>query len=98
MGKTFMWSDHDNIVRFRLRTRPEKIIHFKVHKLLVECLLKIPHSEQHDHPLILSGGYGKVSSLYNTVSEQNGVVMLWHAFTANEFNAISKRHIMKYIH
>ena len=51
----------------------EKIIHFKAHKQSVECLLKIPHSDdlhqQHDYPLILSGGFGEVSSLSSTASE-----------------------------
>ena len=81
--------------------QPEKIIHFKAHKQATKCLLKIPHSDdlhqQHDYPLILSGGFGEVSSLSSTASEQSGVVMLWHAFTANEFSKISKRH-KKYIH
>ena len=74
--------------------QPEKIIHFKAHKQAVKCLLKIPHSD--DFPVILSGGFGEVSSLSSTASEQNGVVMLWHAFTAKEFSTISKRH-NKYI-
>ena len=77
---------------------PEKIFHFKAHKQSVECLLKILHvhsddlHQQYDYPLILSGGFGEVSPLSSTASEQNGVVMLWHAFTANELNTISKRH------
>ena len=81
---------------------PEKIIHFKAHKQAVECLLKIPHSDdlhqQHDHPVILSGGFGEVSSLSNIASEENGVVMLWHAFTANEFSTASKRHRKYVVH
>lgn len=76
--------------------RPQEIIHFKAHRQATKCLLKIPNSDdlhqQHDHPVILSGGYGEVSSLSNMVSEQNGVVMLWHAFTANEFSTASRRH------
>ena len=71
---------------------PEKIIHFKAHKQSVECLLKIPHSSHHEYPVMLSGGYGEVSPLSSAASEQNGVVMLWHAFTANEFSTISRRH------
>ena len=75
---------------------PKNIFHFKAHKQSVECLLKIPHSDdlhqQHNHPVILSGGFGEVSSLSNAASEQNGVLMLWHAFTANEFSTTSKRH------
>lgn len=77
---------------------PEKIFHFKAHKQSVECLLKILHvhsddlHQQHDYPLILSGGFGEVSSLSSIALEQNGVVMLWHAFTANELNTTSKRH------
>ena len=75
---------------------PREIIHFKAHRQATKCLLKIPHSDdlhqQHDHPVILSGGYGEVSSLSSVASEQNGVVMLWHAFTANEFSMASKRH------
>ena len=82
--------------------QPEKIIHFKAHKQATKCLLKIPHSDdlhqQHDHPVILSGGYGEVSSLSNMASEQNGVVMLWHAFTANEFSTASKRHSKYLVH
>ena len=48
--------------------------------------------------MILSGGYGEVSSLSNLASEQNGVVMLWHAFTANEFSTASKRHSKYVVH
>ena len=76
--------------------QPEKIIHLKAHKQATGCLLKIPQSndlhQQHDYPMILSGGFGEVSSLSSEASEQNGVVMLWQAFTANEFSTISKRH------
>jgi hypothetical protein len=76
--------------------QPKEIIHFKAHKQATECLLKIPHSnelhQQHEYSLILSGGFGEVSSLSSTASEQNGVVMLWQACTANEFSTISKRH------
>jgi serine/threonine protein kinase len=76
--------------------QPEKIVHFKAHKQATKCLLKIPHSnelhQQHEYSLILSGGFGEVSSLSSTASEQNGVVMLWQACTANEFSTISKRH------
>jgi hypothetical protein len=75
--------------------QPEKIIHFKAHKYATRCLLKIPQSDvlhqQHDFPMILSGGFGGVSSLSSTESEQTGVVMLWQACTANEFSTISKR-------
>ena len=75
---------------------PKEIVHFKAHRQATKCLLKIPHSDElhqhHDHPVILSGGYGEVSSLASATSEQNGVVMLWHAFTANEFSTVSKRH------
>ena len=75
---------------------PKEIVHFKAHRRAIECLLKIPHSDElhqhHDHPVILSGGYGEVSTLASATSEQNGVVMLWHAFTANEFSTVSKRH------
>ena len=80
--------------------QPEMIVHFKAHRQATECLLKIPHSDdlhqQHDHSVILSGGFGEVSSLSSTASERNGVVMLWHAFTANEFSTTSKRR-SKYI-
>ena len=80
--------------------QPKKIIHFKAHRQATKCLLKIPHSDdlhqQHDHPVILSGGYGEVSSLSSMASEQNGVVMLWHAFTANEFSTASKRYSKYY--
>jgi hypothetical protein len=81
--------------------RPEKIIHFKAHKRATEYLLKIPRSDefhqQHDYPMILSGGFGEVSSLSSMASEQNGVVMLWQGFTANEFSTISKRHTNYYV-
>ena len=82
--------------------QPEKITHFKTHKQATKCLLKIPQSDdlhqQHDYPMILSGGYGEVSSLSTMASEQNGVVMLWHVFTANEFSTTSKRHSKYVVH
>ena len=75
---------------------PKEIVHFKAHRHAIECLMKIPHSDElhqhHDHPVILSGGYGEVSSLASNTSEQNGVVMLWYAFTANELSTVYKRH------
>ena len=75
---------------------PEKIIHFKAHKQATGCLLKIPQSDilhqQYDYPMILSGGFGEVSSLLSMASDQNGVIMLWQAFTANKFSTIAKRH------
>ena len=76
--------------------KPEKIVHFKAHKQAVECLLKIPHRDDvhwhHHHPVAISGGFGEVSSLSSAASEQNGVVMLWHALSANELSTTSKRH------
>ena len=85
------------IMVFSELEEPKKIFHFKAHKQSVKCLLKIPHSDdlhqQNNHPVILSGGFGEASSLSSTASEQNGVLMLWHAFTANEFSTVSKRHI-----
>ena len=79
----------------------EKITHFKAHKQATGCLLKIPHindlHQHHGFPTILSGGFGEVSSLSSMASEQNGVVMLWQACTANEFSTISKRHA-DYVH
>lgn len=76
--------------------QPQKIVHFKVHKQAVESLVKIPQNnglhQEHNYPMILGGGFGEISPLSSTASEQNGVVMLWHAFTANEFSTISKRH------
>ena len=76
--------------------QPEMITYFKAHRQAVECLVKILQSDdlhqQYDHPMMLSGGFGEISSLSSMASEQNGVVMLWHAFTANEFSTISKRH------
>ena len=75
---------------------PREIFHFRAHKQATECLLKIPNIaelfQQHNQPAIFSGGYGEISSLSNIMSEHNGVVMLWHAFTANEFSTVSKRH------
>ena len=76
--------------------QPEMITYFKAHRQAVECLIKILQSDdlhqQYDHPMMLSGGFGEISSLSSMASEQNGVVMLWHAFTANKFSTISKRH------
>ena len=75
---------------------PQMIAHFRAHCGAIEWLMKISQStdlhQQHEHPMILSGGFGEVSSLSNAASEQNGVVMLWYALTANEFSTISKRH------
>ena len=76
--------------------QPEVITHFKSHRQAVDCLIKIPQiddlHQQHDYPLMLSGGFGEISSLSCTASEQNGVVMLWQAFTAHELSTIFKRY------
>ena len=73
MGRTFVWSDHHGILRIGGAKKD-----FPLQSTLsVECLLKIPHSgdlhQQHNHPVILSGGFGEVSSL-SLAQHQNRMV------------------------
>ncbi len=81
------------IVILSATDHPEKILHFRAHKHSTKCLMEVPSGDRtsQENSVILSGGFGEVSSVESTVSEQNGVIMSWHALTADEFRLLSER-------
>lgn len=81
------------IVILTANEHPEVITHFCAHKSSTKCLLEIPRCDvvKDDTPVVLSGGFGEISSNASPMSEQNGVIMSWQALTAAEFRLLSRR-------
>ncbi len=81
------------IVVLSATDHPEKILHFQAHKNSTKCLMEVPSGERAggEVSVILSGGYGEVSLLANALSEQNGVIMSWHALSAKELRLLAQR-------
>ena len=73
---------------------PKVITHFLAHKQSPKCLMEIPMVEysHRECSVVLSGGFGEVSSMTNHLSESSGVIMLWQALSAWEFSLLEKRH------
>ena len=82
------------IVILTAEDSPEMITYFRAHKNATKVLMEIPVADRAnpDNAIILSGGYGEVSSLSNIMTEQNGVIMSWQALSASEFRLLAKRH------
>ena len=81
------------IVILTAQDKPEIIVHFRAHRSATKCLMAVPTSDagRQEHPIILSGGYGEVSSLSSTMTEQNGVILSWQALSAQEFSLVANR-------
>ena len=73
---------------------PKIITYFKAHKSTTKCLMEIPRTElaRQDCTMILSGGYGEVSFISNSMTETNGVIMSWQALSARDFKCIANRY------
>jgi len=82
------------IVILSATDHPEMLAHFRAHKNATKCLMEVPASESihQDSPVVLSGGYGEVSSLSTFMTESNGVIMSWQALSAADFQLIWKRY------
>ena len=88
------------IVILTTSENPKMVTYFLAHKSATKCLLLVPSEEdssQQDSTVVLSGGYGEVSSLATSTTEQNGVIMSWHALSADEFRVVARRY-SKYCH
>ena len=81
------------IVILSATDRPEIIVHFRAHHSATKCLMAVPTSDagRQEHPIILSGGYGEVSSLSTAMTEQNAVILSWQALSAGELTLMSNR-------
>ena len=87
------------IVVLSATEQPQKITYFRAHRSSPKVIMEIPTGEGGacDCPMVLTGGFGEVSSVASNGSEQNGVIMSWHALGAEEFKLVAKRH-GKYFH
>ena len=86
------------IVVLTATEQPQKITYFRAHRSSPKVIKEIPMEEEmQDCPTVLTGGFGEVSSVANTGSEHNGVIMSWHALNSEDFRLVSKRY-SKYFH
>ena len=88
------------IVILTATERPQKITYFRAHRSTPKVIMEIPPSDEpggQECPTVLTGGFGEVSSVANNGSEQNGVIMSWHALAADDFKLLAKRH-SNYLH
>ena len=89
------------IVVFTATEQPQKITYFRAHRTSPKVIMEIPVEEEggasRDFPMVLTGGFGEISSVASNGSEQNGVIMSWHALKAEDFKLVAKRH-SKYSH
>lgn len=85
------------IVVLTATEQPQKITYFRAHRSSPKVIKEIPIQEETECPIVLTGGFGEVSSVANNGSEQNGVIMSWHALRADDFKLVTKRH-SKYSH
>ena len=83
------------IVILSATDQPKKLAHFRAHKNATKCLMEVPLNESasQDSPFVLSGGYGEISSLSNSMTERNGVIMSWQALSAADFQLVWKRYL-----
>lgn len=80
--------------------KPEKITYFRAHCSSPKVIMEVPCQDEgagHHCPMVLTGGFGEMSSVATSSSEQNGVIMSWHALKAEDCKLVAKRH-SKYIH
>lgn len=79
---------------------PQKIHYFRAHRSSPKVIREIPVEEEGvamECPMVLTGGFGEVSTVSSNGADQNGVMMSWHALNAEHFKLITKRH-SKYLH
>ena len=76
---------------------PNIIAYFRAHRSSPKVIMEIPLMDQSVGPMVMTGGFGEISYMSNSVSEQNGVIMSWHAPKADNFKLLAKRQ-GKYFH
>ncbi len=79
---------------------PKKITYFRAHRSAPKVIMEIPSLDETDgqeSPVVLTGGFGEVSTMSSTGSEHSGVIMSWHALRAEDCKLVAKRHV-NYIH
>ena len=87
------------IVILTATEQPKKITYFRAHRSSPKVIKAVPDEEEssRESPMVLTGGFGEVSTVTSNGSEQNGVIMSWHSLKAEDFKLVSKRH-GKYFH
>ncbi len=76
---------------------PEIITYFRAHRSSPKVIMEIPFMEQSIGPMVITGGFGEISYMSNSASEQNGVIMSWNAPKAADFKLLAQRQ-GKYFH
>ena len=83
------------IVILTATEQPQKVTYFRAHRSAPKVIMEIPYQDElsgQDCPVVLTGGFGEMSSISSNGSEQSGVIMSWHALKAEEFRLVAKRH------
>ena len=88
------------IVVLTATENPQKITYFRAHRNSPKVIMEIPNqveAAEQDCAMVLTGGFGEISSMAHTGSEQSGVIMSWHALRAEDLKLVARRQ-SKYFH
>lgn len=85
------------IVILTATERPQIITFFQAHCSSPKVIMEIPEQEEVVGPMVITGGFGEVSSVSSDVLEQSGIIMSWHAPGAEDFQHLASRQ-GKYFH
>ncbi len=82
------------IVILTATEQPQKITYFRAHRSSPKVIKAVPEEEEsgREFPMVLTGGFGEVSTVASNGSEKNGVIMSWHSLRAEDFKLVTKRH------
>ena len=81
------------IAIFTATKEPELIAFFRAHRSSSKCLKAIQCANERRgiSSMMISGGFGEMSSLGSYISQKHGYVMLWEALSADEYKLLEKR-------
>ena len=85
------------IVILTATERPQIITFFQAHCSSPKLIMEIPEQEDVGGPMVITGGFGEVSSISSSILEQSGIIMSWHAPKADDFKHLASRQ-GKYFH
>ena len=81
------------IAIFTATKEPQLIAFFRAHRSSSKCLKSIQCANERRgiSSMMISGGFGEMSSLSTYISQKHGYVMLWEALSAAEYKLLEKR-------
>ena len=81
------------IAIFTATKEPHLIAFFRAHRSSSKCLKSIQCANERRgiSSMMISGGFGEISSLSTYISQKHGYVMLWEALSAAEYKLLEKR-------